>query len=70
MKIIETSTTSPSKKNVSRIPVLNNKIPRMKFKEDVIVMCKLFNREKIASNIRNVEVFLRCSVCDCVGIME
>jgi hypothetical protein len=59
MKIIETPTTSPSKKNLSRIPVLNKKIPRMKFKEDVIVMCKLFNREKIASNRRNMEDILK-----------
>jgi hypothetical protein len=39
--------TYPSKKNLSLIPILNKKIPRMEFKENII--------EKVSSNRRHVK---------------
>jgi hypothetical protein len=44
-KIIKASAGSLSKKNLPGVPVLNEKIPWMEFKEDVIIKCKTFDRE-------------------------
>jgi hypothetical protein len=55
IEIIESSTATPSKKNPSRDAILNKKIPRVKLKEDIIIKCKLFNREEIASDRRDMK---------------
>jgi hypothetical protein len=44
-KIIKASAGSPFKKNLPGVPVLNEKIPWMEFKEDAIIKCKTFDRE-------------------------
>ena len=54
-QIIKTSPTASSKKNSSRISILYKKIPRVKFKKDIIIKCKFLNREKIAGDYGNVE---------------
>jgi hypothetical protein len=55
IKIIETSTASPSKQNFPRNSILDKEIPRVKFKENIIVTREFFNGQEIASNGRHVE---------------
>ena len=55
IEIIETSTTSPSKQNHPCIPVLNKKIPRVKFEEHIIIIGKLFDGKEIAGNCRDMK---------------
>jgi hypothetical protein len=57
IKIVEASTTSPSKESFSRSPILEKKIPRVEFKENIIVERTMLNRKKIPSdggNTKNV----------------
>jgi hypothetical protein len=59
IKLVKITTTTSSNKNISRSPILNKKIPRMKFKEDVIITCEFFNREEIVCDGRNMKnIFL------------
>jgi hypothetical protein len=55
IKTIKLTTATSSKKNVSQSPILNMKIPRMKFKEDVIITCKFFDGEEITCDVRNMK---------------
>jgi hypothetical protein len=55
IKTIKLTTATSSKKNVSQSPILNEKIPRMKFKEDVIITCKFFDGEEITCDVRNMK---------------
>ena len=42
IKCIETSTASPSKKNLPGTSILNKEIPRVKLKENIIVKSEFF----------------------------
>jgi hypothetical protein len=55
IKTIKLTMATSSKKNVSQSPILNKKIPRMKFKEDVIITCKFFDGEEITCDVRNMK---------------
>jgi hypothetical protein len=55
IKTIKLTTATSSKKNVSRSPILNKKIPRMKFKEGVIITCKFFDGKEITCDVRKHE---------------
>jgi hypothetical protein len=55
IKGVETIAHAPSKQNHPRSPVLNKKIPRVKFKEHIIFIRDFFNRKEIACDRGGME---------------
>jgi hypothetical protein len=63
IKLVKITMATSSKKNVSRSLILNKNIPRMKFKEDVIITCEFFNTEETACDGRNMKYIFALDPC-------
>jgi hypothetical protein len=58
-KWIEAISTSSLKEKILRVPILQQKIPRMKFKEHNIVIGEFMNRKKVLRRTWNMQYIFK-----------